>query len=144
MSVHRIVVGADGSAGSQAALDWVADLATQLDAQVTAVHVFDPLAGLGEIEPPYDMQELAAIARGHLETEWTAPLASAGVRYETVFTEGQPIRALVAAADEVDADLIVVGDRGHLEKRKRFFGSTALDLPRATSRPVTVVHSHDG
>jgi len=143
MMIDRIVVGIDGSAGSRAALDWVADLAVQLGAHVTAVHIFEPLAQLGEIEPPYDMQALADRARDLLDGEWVMPLALAGVPHDTVFVEGPPGERLAHVADEVDADLIVVGDRGHAGLRKMLFGSTARELPQQTSRPVTVIHSDD-
>ncbi len=143
MMIDRIVVGIDGSAGSRAALEWVADLAVQLGAHVTVVHVFEPLAKLGEIDPPYDMHKLAEQAREQLDGEWVMPLALAGVPHETVFAEGAPGERLAHMADEVDADLIVVGDRGHAGLRKMLFGSTARELPRQTTRPVTVIHSDD-
>ncbi len=141
--IDRIVVGIDGSAGSRAALEWVADLAVQLGAHVTAVHVFEPLAKLGEIDPPYDMHELATRASEQLDGDWVMPLALRGVPHDTVFTEGAPGERLAHVADEIDADLIVVGDRGHAGLRKMLFGSTAHELPRQTTRPVTVIHSDD-
>jgi nucleotide-binding universal stress UspA family protein len=107
------------------------------------VHVFEPLAKLGEIEPPYDMPALAAAARERLDGEWITPLLMAGVPYDTVFTEGDPDDRLAHVADDIDADLLVVGDRGHTGLRKMLFGSTALELPRKTTRPVTVIHSGD-
>lgn len=143
MTVYRIVVGVDGSPGSQAALGWVAELAAQLGAHVTAVHVFEPLAKLGDVEPPYDIPGLADTARTHLDGEWVQPLAAAKVAHDTVFAEGSPADRLADIADDVDADLIVVGDRGHSTVRKLVIGSTALKLPHETSRPVTIIRQTD-
>jgi nucleotide-binding universal stress UspA family protein len=89
------------------------------------------------------MHELATRASEHLDGDWVMPLALRGVPHDTVFTEGAPGERLTHVADEIDADLIVVGDRGHAGLRKMLFGSTAHELPRQTTRPVTVIHSDD-
>ena len=141
MTVQHIVVGADGSAGSTAAVQWVAELAAQLDAKVTVVHVFEPLAQLGAVEPPYDIPSLEAAARAQLEGPWTEPLADARVVFTTELVEGDPAAALAEVADHTGADLIVVGDRGYSSVRRLVLGSTAMKLPHETRHPVAIIRA---
>lgn len=143
MTVARIAVGVDGSAGSRAAVAWVAELAAQTAATVVAIHVFEPLELLGRVDPPYDMAALGEAARRRLDDEWIEPLTAAGIATETVWCEGSPAPALADAAVSAGADLIVVGDRGHSPLRKLVIGSTALKLPHTTSLPVTIVRTPD-
>jgi nucleotide-binding universal stress UspA family protein len=53
--------------------------------------------------------------------------------------EGDPARELRAAADEAEADALVVGTRGHGAVRSALLGSVALELCRFAERPVVVV-----
>jgi nucleotide-binding universal stress UspA family protein len=139
MSVRTIVVGADGSENSQRAIEFAAALAQQLGARVVAVHAFDPLAQLGKVEPPVDFAQLEAETRDRLENEWCTALRDAGVPFEAVVVENTPAGAIVDAADAHDADLVVVGARGHSPVRQLVLGSTSMKLPHQTKRPVTIV-----
>ena len=50
-------------------------------------------------------------------------------------------RELLAAADEHDADIIVIGARGHGEVGALLLGSTAEALAHRSKRPVLIVRS---
>jgi len=139
MSVRTIVVGADGSENSQRAVRFAAELAQQLGARVVAVHAFDPLAQLGKVEPPVDFAKLERETRERLESQWCAALHDAGVACESIVVENTPVGAIVDAADAHDADLVVVGARGHSPVRQLVLGSTSMKLPHQTKRPVTIV-----
>lgn len=140
MTVRRIVVGTEGSSGGQAAVVWAGELAVQTGATLTVVHAFEPLALLGKVPPPYDMPAVARRQRELLDTTWCAPLRELGLQPATAFVEDTPLDALVAVADRLDADLIVVGARAQSSLRGLLLGSTSLRLPHETSRPVCVVH----
>lgn len=140
MTVKRIVVGVDGSDNARTAVAWTAELAVPLGASVVAVHGFEPLSYLGRVPPPVDFVAVRARCEAELAEGWTAPLRDAGVRYECRLVECDPVEALVEVADEVDADLIVVGARGGSTLRGLVLGSTSLKLPHETRRPVCIVH----
>jgi nucleotide-binding universal stress UspA family protein len=53
--------------------------------------------------------------------------------------EGDPVQELRAAADEAEADAIVVGTRGQGALRSGLGGSVALELARHAERPVVIV-----
>lgn len=141
MSVTSIVVGTDGSELAQAAVRWTAELAAQLGASVTAVHVFDPLDKLGTVEPPVDFAELEQRCRRQLDEEWCAPLREAGVAYTPVILHGDASTALVDAAQDADADLLVVAARGHGGLRSRVLGTTSNKVADTSHRPVVIIPS---
>lgn len=139
MSISVIVAGVDGSEGSTNALQWVAGLAAQTGSRVVAVHTFEPLAHLEDQRPPYDFQLAESDAKSRLEKDWMAPLIAAGVEHECRLLHGTPWECLIDAADDVDADMIVVGARGFGVLRGMALGSTSNKLIHASHRPVVVI-----
>jgi nucleotide-binding universal stress UspA family protein len=113
--IRRILVGLDGSVGSAAALHWAISLAQDLDAEITAAHVFQLPAYAGhhgvEAEIPYEESWRDAV-REAFEREWTAPLEASGVPHTLVFEDGRAGPVLVSVAERAEADLIVTGHRG--------------------------------
>jgi nucleotide-binding universal stress UspA family protein len=143
MSISIIVVGVDGSEGAAHALTWLAGLAGQLGATVVAVHAFEPLAHLGDQDPPYDFAVVEERVRGQFETAWIAPLTEAGVHTETRLMHGSPDGCLLDAAEDVGADLIVVGARGLGMFRGLALGSTSNKVMHMSKLPVVVVPPAD-
>jgi len=139
MSIEMIVVATDGSPNATRAVAHAAEIASATGAQVVAVHVFEPLALLGHVEPPIDFAAQEAEALALLEAAWCAPLAAAGVRFEARIVEGSPAAAIVDLAREVDADLIVLGARGLSQARELLLGSTSMKVLHSAHLPVTVV-----
>jgi len=75
----------------------------------------------------------AAVER--IETEVTA----AGIDCETAVEEGVPSREIVAYADEIDADAIVMGSRGARDAAGELLGSTTERVLRDASTTVVSV-----
>jgi len=139
VTVRTIVVGVDGSPTAQRALRWSAELAAPLGANVVAVHGFEPLAWLGRVEPPVEFTRIAAHVRDLMEGEWCASARELGVRLETMVINDSPDAALRQVASERDADLVVVGSRGHGAVKRLLLGSTARRLVDAADLPVTII-----
>lgn len=138
-NISTIVIGVDGSEGSRRSTEFAATLAAQLKARVIAVHVFEPLAHIADMAPPYHFDEVEARARVEAETTWTMPLRTAGVSFETRVLHGTPFDCIADTARETDADVIVVGARGFSTLRGLALGSTSNKLVHAAHRPVLVV-----
>ena len=141
-----IVVGTDGSEHGQHAVAFTADLAAQLEAQVVLVHAEQPFpptfasaGGYIPYVPQSVIDETHAMTRRRVKTEFTAPLRSARVRYQTRVMEGPPAKAVAEVAAEVKADLIVVGTRGLHALGEFFLGSTSHTLTQHAPVPVVVV-----
>ncbi|MCB0995722.1 MAG: universal stress protein [Acidimicrobiales bacterium] len=96
-----IVVGLDGSRGSEVALAWVAELLTEGSATVVGVRVTD------DADP-----ETVAEVRASVEQS-LAPLRESGVSTEAlVMTDIAAADALVGVSASRDADVLVLGTRG--------------------------------
>lgn len=69
----------------------------------------------------------------------TERLADAGVEAEPVTRAGPAVATAIDFADELDADLIVVGASRHRAMVKRLLGSLPLGLVQKSGRQVLVV-----
>jgi nucleotide-binding universal stress UspA family protein len=61
------------------------------------------------------------------------------MRIETKLLKGKPADEIVAYADSIDADLIVVGSRGHGSLTSALIGSVSRGVLREIRRPVLIV-----
>jgi len=64
---------------------------------------------------------------------------AAGVSDTLERVAGNPVEAIVALADEIDADLIVVGSRGRNTLATALLGSVSHGVLHRANRPVLVV-----
>lgn len=141
MSDWTILVGADSSDEALAAIEWTARLAADLGARVHVLHAFEPLRHLDEKSEGEDLRALQARVQGDLEGPWVAPLREAGVRLEIELAEGTPAERVLASADRIDADLIVLGQRRMGAVKAMVLGSTSKHVLDHAQRPVTIIHS---
>ena len=140
--VGRIVVGLDGSSHSEAALAWAVRMAKGMNLEVTAVYAIEvPTWYFGF--PGYEANEPppAYVTRMKHEFEelWCRPLQDAGVLYRAVMKEGRPASVLLGVADEVGADVIVVGRRGLGRAAELLLGSVSHELALHSSRAVLLI-----
>ena len=113
-----IVVGTDGSETAGEAVRQATDLAKAVGAQVHVVSAFEPVGNqrLREerTQVPDDMQWMVN-AREDVEATLRAAgerIGEAGVNVETYARQGDPADAILDVAEEQNADLIVVGNKG--------------------------------
>ena len=79
-------------------------------------------------------------AREQLE-ERREKLASAGVEADARLSEGIAAEAIVAAATDLNADLVVMGTRGHTGLKHVLLGSVAERTVRHAACPVLTLHA---
>jgi nucleotide-binding universal stress UspA family protein len=133
----QIVVGYDGSACGDAALASALGIAAELGDSVTVVFGYAP-PGLwgGEIaEHEEAIEELGekvlAKARGQA--------AERGVEIDAQLVAKRAAEALIEAAEQRDARMIVVGSFGDPPLKGMILGSTPNKLLHMSERPVLVV-----
>lgn len=143
MAVQHIVVGIDDSEGSKEAVRWAAELAAQLHAKVTCVHAFEPLAHLEELKPGVDFSVVRERLEAMITHRWSLPLIEMGVDLEIVVHEGLPADVLVGRANELSADLIVVGARRMGWLKELVLGSTSHRVLHEAQQPVVVIHQRN-
>jgi nucleotide-binding universal stress UspA family protein len=139
----RVVVGVDGSRGSDLALQWATAEAALRQAELVIVHAWQyPPVGVVAALPPRSLEggaeELVAVAVGRARERHPGGRISGQVR------EGDAVPVLVTEAAE--ADLLVVGRRGLGPFQGGLLGSVAHQCARLASVPVSVVRpvSDDG
>jgi nucleotide-binding universal stress UspA family protein len=145
--VAKIVVGVDGSDASKDALRWAVEEARLRDAPVVAVHAWQLPAMTPDIGPlaasaagPYELAELLPqleqSARLVVEDAVQEVAGDTSVEIQPVAVEGPPARALIDAAR--DADLLVVGSRGHGGFTGLLLGSVSLQAVQHAPCPVVI------
>lgn len=142
---ERILVATDGSPGTEAVLDHAKAIAEPYDATVTALYVVD----IRVIQSASDRD--SDEVRAELETDGEAALESAvdrletdSVTVETTLRDGNPERKILSVADEIDADLLVLGSHGKSPKEKvAGLGSVSESVVTNAERPVMVTRLPD-
>jgi nucleotide-binding universal stress UspA family protein len=133
----QIVVGYDGSACGEAALEKAIELAGELGDSVTAVFGYAP-PGLwgGEIaEHEEAIEELGEKVLANAK----AQAAAKGTEIEARLVAKRAAEALIEVAEERNARMIVVGSFGDPPLKGVILGSTPNKLLHLSERPVLVV-----
>jgi nucleotide-binding universal stress UspA family protein len=133
----RILVAVDPSENSRAAALWAADLAEGTGAELTAVHALGLMERVGRSRVP--AQHHREEIEWAFDTLWTAPLRRPGLDVRCLLRDGPPAQVILDVADEIGADLIVVGTRGTGERVQLPLGSTSTQVVQHASCAVTVV-----
>ena len=139
----RIVVGVDGSKGSLSALHFAVDEARLRGADLRVVMTWslDPgtYAGVGGLSCGIDPTVLEQSARAELDRFLDEVVGrSDGVRIDGVLTMGPAAQVLIAEAEE--ADLLIVGSRGHGGFAGLLLGSVSHQCALHALCPVVIVH----
>jgi nucleotide-binding universal stress UspA family protein len=135
----RIVVGADGSEGSSRALGWAVAEAAAREAVLQPVIVWQSPYDYGELRyAPVDEDQLAKGARKRLEQALAevADEASATAT-DPLVARGDPAQVLCERS--ADADLLVVGSRGHGGFAGLMLGSVSIKCAHHSRCPLVIV-----
>jgi nucleotide-binding universal stress UspA family protein len=138
--MKTILIATDGSPSAHEAVAFGLELAAEQTAEAVVVHVVPavdivPTSGFGMMgalpHPP------SADDRVALDEALTIA-AEQGVSARTELLFGNPVDEIVAYADSIDADLIVVGSRGHGAVASALLGSVSQAVLHEARRPVLV------
>lgn len=144
MAYHNILVPVDGSETSHAAVEKAVEFAKAFGSKITVVQalVLDPYIAAEYISAS-QTNDLIERARTSIEESLTAAKAKfneQGIEVETKLLEGQVIhREIIRAAEELHADLIIIGSHGRTGFKKLFLGSVAQSLLGESHIPVLIV-----
>jgi nucleotide-binding universal stress UspA family protein len=136
-----ILVGIDGSAHSQAALEWAAKEAAIRHTSLNVLTVHQAVAsGWGGNTLYTGDEELTAKARDAAQAETDKVLSGMQVRPESVTVtavHGIPAEELLNAG--ADADMIVVGSRGGGGFARLLLGSVSSTVAEHATVPVMIL-----
>lgn len=133
----KVVVGMDGSEGAEKAVPFALDMARRDGAEIVFVHVEEATIGKGGGPMRVDEPEIEAALGRRVKD-----LRDQGLHVSLVTTTvmlGGAAPAIIKIANEVNADLIIVGSRGHSGLAGILLGSVAHRLVHLSDQAVLVV-----
>jgi nucleotide-binding universal stress UspA family protein len=143
----RIVVGTDGSETAGQAVSQAIELAQLSGARLSIVSAYSPASGrrvgAEAQEAPADVQyELGPREDVNLVLDAAAAEAKeAGIEVQTHPVEADPADAILNVAEEVKADLIVVGNKGMTGARRYLLGSVPNNVSHHAPCSVIIVRT---
>jgi nucleotide-binding universal stress UspA family protein len=138
--MNAIVVGTDGSAGAEAAIQKVIELARGSGATVHLVCAYPGRSTLERIgmTAKTDPVDLRGVAHDVVSRE-EHRFDDTGLAVEKHVREGDPAHTILDVADEQHADMIVVGAGGGPGHRRFMLGSVAGKLAHHAQTSLLIV-----
>jgi nucleotide-binding universal stress UspA family protein len=140
---EHVVVGVDGSSESIEALRWAARYAAAAGATISAVHAWHyPAAGPvpAGLPPQSVTDEVRAMMQETLDKALTEVFGSSSPEnVSTKIAYGHP--AMVLVNESAEADLLVVGNRGHGAFHGMLLGSVSIHCVTTALCPVVVART---
>jgi nucleotide-binding universal stress UspA family protein len=141
----HILVPTDFGDCADHALDVAVKLAKQLGARLTLIHVCElPVSAYAMYAQGlyFPMDSLEAAAAKALESA-TARLRERYPLADSLLRSGTAVEQLLAARDEIHADLIVMGTHGRRGVSRMLLGSVAEKTVRLSKVPVLTVPANE-
>ena len=141
----NIVVATDGSDIAKGATAHAITLAKTTGAKITAVLVTEPYEAIAftstmQVIDPLAYRERCAAHASEVLSAVQADCEGQGVACATVHRDNHyPYDGIITAAQEADADLIVIGSHGRRGLEGLLIGSEAVKLLTHTKIPTLVV-----
>ena len=136
----NIILAVDGSEYSHRALAYAKSLAERYEANLWLIHVFShtsDLLGYQDFEKLYDKRKSAGQA---ILDDAQKILGSTTFKVHRELLEGSEAEAILAVAENHQADLIVMGTRGFGAVKGLLVGSVSRKVIHLSTCPVMIVH----
>ena len=144
---RSIVVGTDGSETAAEAVRQAADLAKSVGAKLHVVSAYQPVPESRlrqerkeapeeiqwQINPREDVENNLSDAEEKVK--------QAGVEVETHSREGDPADAILDVAEDENADLVIVGNRGMTGARRFLLGSVPNKISHHSTSSVLIIRT---
>lgn len=148
MSAYKkVVVGTDGSESSYRAVDRAAELAADAAATLVIACAYVPADPRSVSQAADQLGDDAYQIRGDnpaediVRTAKDRAVAAGASTVEAQTVKGAPVESLIKLANEVEADLLVVGNKGLSSLTGRLLGSVPADAARRATCDVLIVHT---
>lgn len=146
-SIKRIVVGVDFSSYSTRILEYAAESASRISAEIIAVNVINKQRIEDTLTVIHDKKMSEQIIESYVNDEtgkrknkmdnlikkWVPE----SVSYKTVIRPGIPYEEILKVIDDEEADLLIISSRGRTNFQDYMFGTTAEKIFRYC--PVSVL-----
>jgi nucleotide-binding universal stress UspA family protein len=144
ISFERILAPTDFSSCALKAFRYAAGLARVFGSEIVLLHVFDDrvvssLYNLRKLSPEVARDEMLKTAKKRMKKLLKVEFAK-GLALTAEYVEGFPPRVVQEKAEELRADLIVMGTHGDTGLAQLLYGSTAEGVVRGAPCPVLTVN----
>ena len=142
-----IVVGTDGSDTASEAVRQATELAKAVGARIELVSAFEPVGNQRLREERQQVPEdMSWMVNQREDVDATLRAAAdkikdAGVEVETYARQGDPADAILDVAEEKDADLIVVGNKGMSGAKRFLLGSVPNKVSHHAPCSVMIIRT---
>lgn len=154
--VNKILYASDLEEGSRPALRAAINICGQYKSEITYLHVMEPLSNSAQtiIDSIIDKADLKGVyddslinlnnkieqrIQKFLETELEESELKELGKIKTRMEEGVAWKTIIKVADEMDADVIVMGTRTSSSVGQFFTGSTANKVMLNSKRPLLII-----
>src|SRR5262245_35985816 len=143
----RVLLATDGSDEAQGAVQFLQALSFPPGTHLHLLSVVaDPTVPVGPFgEPPLTnwqaLQQIQDAERnyaGEACRRAATALSRDGIQVTSATPTGDPAHEILVAAEEVNAELVVVGSRGHSALENFLLGSVARNVAKHVRRPALV------
>lgn len=145
-AVHSVLLATDLSEASKAAILPAYRLvaATGGRVELCTVHVHGPVPAVADLPV---LPALDEARRNEIESKLRALIPAdaeaRGITTSVSILEGRSVpETLIAAAERLAVDVVVLGTRGRSGLKRALLGSVADTVARTATRPVLLVHPH--
>lgn len=139
MQLRKILVPLDFSPHSAKAMDYAIEMAKHFHGEIHLLHCYPVYVGAvspyGIVVPESFDKECRDAATREIE-QWAEKVKSAGVSVSTTVSPSAPADAIARTAEEIGADLVVMGSRGLTGLKHVLLGSVAERTLRTAPCPV--------
>jgi len=140
--VKSIVVGTDGSDTAGQALQEAGDLARTTGAKLHIVSAYVPASGVRSDAPESESWMVGPdVQVDSVLKEAAGAMHAQGIETESHARKGDPADALLHVADEQDADLIVVGNKGMTGAKRFLLGSVPNKVSHHAPCSVLIIRT---
>jgi len=133
---HTLLVAVDGSPITGRVLAAAADMARQYESELHCIYVIETGWSEGDITRELVIRELEEES-GTLLKGFERELQRMGVRSTLHLKRGHPGEVILSVADEIDADLVVIGSVGKSQISRMLSGSVSTFV--VTHSPVATL-----
>lgn len=153
----RVLLATDGSEYSVTAAKYLRRLPLGPDVEIFVLHALKEYLIPDSIDPARDFIKAGKKGAQALVEEFRKGFVDAGVKAHALVRDGEPWREIIECAEEVKADLVVMGHRGMTGIESFLMGSVANQVLRhghfsvmvvrelpPSERPMRVLYCTDG
>jgi len=139
LPIKTVLYPTDFSAPSEYAFQVACSLARDYGAKLVVLHVDMPPVTIGEVISYMEPEDYKEKLWDEFRRLQASEPGIRDLRVETKLVEGNPAKEILAAANEIKPELIVMGTHGRTGLGRLLMGSVAEEVVRKSPFPVLTV-----